>query len=182
MAILCNICGFYHATHKGVAAAWFYFVARCSNIFSRYLLNGAWRACTGHGVIFSWACGAASGQGMYQVCYSRYRVSFYLWLIGSVLKHCKVPKYYDHDCSLSVSYCAWFLNKNVSVVIFYWLTKFHCLIAFASWDIGQYMNCNCLLTGCDVRHFEVTSRFFCMTRKSRQKFKYLENEKAFKMK
>ena len=25
-------------------------------------------------------------------------VSFYLWLTGSVLKHCKVPKYYDHDC------------------------------------------------------------------------------------
>ena len=23
---------------------------------------------------------------MYQVCYSRYHVSFYLWLIGSVLK------------------------------------------------------------------------------------------------
>ena len=35
---------------------------------------------------------------MYQVCYTRYHVSFYLWLIGSVLKHCKVPKYYDHDC------------------------------------------------------------------------------------
>ena len=111
MAILCNIYRFYHATHKSVAAAWFYFVARCSNIFSRYLLNGAWGACTGHGVIFSWACGAASGQGMYQVCYSRYRVSFYLWLIGSVLKHCKVPKYYDHDCSLSVSYCAWLWTK-----------------------------------------------------------------------
>ena len=35
---------------------------------------------------------------MYQVCYTRYHVSFYLWLIGSVLKHCKVPKYYDQDC------------------------------------------------------------------------------------
>ena len=34
---------------------------------------------------------------MYQVCYTRYHVSFCLWLIGSVLKHCKVPKYYDHD-------------------------------------------------------------------------------------
>ena len=22
-----------------------------------------------------------------------------MWLIGSVLKHCKVPKYYDQDCS-----------------------------------------------------------------------------------
>ena len=35
---------------------------------------------------------------MYQVCYTRYHVFFYLWLIGSVLKHCKVPKYYDQDC------------------------------------------------------------------------------------
>ena len=35
---------------------------------------------------------------MYQVCYTRYHVSFYLWLIGSVLRHCKVPKYYDQDC------------------------------------------------------------------------------------
>ena len=25
-------------------------------------------------------------------------MSFYLWWIGSVLKYCKVPKYYDHDC------------------------------------------------------------------------------------
>ena len=35
---------------------------------------------------------------MYQVCYTRYHVSFYLWLIRSVLKHCKDPKYYDQDC------------------------------------------------------------------------------------
>ena len=30
---------------------------------------------------------------VYQVCYTRYHFSFYVWLIGSVLKHCKVPKY-----------------------------------------------------------------------------------------
>ena len=41
---------------------------------------------------------------MYQVCYTRYYVSFYLWLIGSVLKHCKVPKYYEQDCrSLAIA-------------------------------------------------------------------------------
>ena len=33
-----------------------------------------------------------------QVCRTGYHVSFYLWLIGSVLKHCKVPKYFDQDC------------------------------------------------------------------------------------
>ena len=37
-------------------------------------------------------------QLVYQVCYARYHVSFYLWLIGSVLKHCKVPKFYEQDC------------------------------------------------------------------------------------
>ena len=35
---------------------------------------------------------------MYQVCYTRYHVSFSLWLIGSVLKHCKVTKYYEQNC------------------------------------------------------------------------------------
>ena len=39
-------------------------------------------------------------QLAYQVCYTRYHVSFYLRLIGSVLKHCKVPKYYDQDYGL----------------------------------------------------------------------------------
>ena len=34
-----------------------------------------------------------------QVCYSRYQVSFYLWQIGPVLKHYKVSKYYQQDCT-----------------------------------------------------------------------------------
>ena len=38
-------------------------------------------------------------QLVYQVCYTRYEVSFCLWRIGPVLKHCKVPKYYNQDCS-----------------------------------------------------------------------------------
>ena len=37
-------------------------------------------------------------QLVYQVCYTRYRVSFYFRFIGSAQKHCKVPKYYDQDC------------------------------------------------------------------------------------
>ena len=38
--------------------------------------------------------------------YTRYHVSFPLWLIGSVLKHCKVPKYCDQDCRSVMSiYC-----------------------------------------------------------------------------
>ena len=41
-------------------------------------------------------------QLIYQVCYTEYHVSFYLRLIGSALKHCKVPKYYDQDCKFYV--------------------------------------------------------------------------------
>ena len=37
---------------------------------------------------------------MHQVCFTRYHVSFYLWLIQSVSKHFNVPKYYDQDCRL----------------------------------------------------------------------------------
>ena len=34
---------------------------------------------------------------VYQVCYTRYQVSIYLWWIGSLLKYCKVPKRYGRD-------------------------------------------------------------------------------------
>ena len=44
-------------------------------------------------LIFPWR------QLVYQICYTRYYVSFYLWLIGSVLKHCKDLKNYDQECS-----------------------------------------------------------------------------------
>ena len=37
-------------------------------------------------------------QLVYQVCYNRYQDSFYLWRIGPVPKHFKVPKYFDKDC------------------------------------------------------------------------------------
>ena len=37
-----------------------------------------------------------------QVCCSRYHVSLYWCLTGSVLRHCKIPKYYDQDCLKSL--------------------------------------------------------------------------------
>ena len=46
------------------------------------------------------------------------------------------------------SFPAWFLKIHV---ILYYLTKFHCLIAFTSWDIGQYVYCNYLFL-CWWRH------------------------------
>ena len=47
--------------------------------------------------------------------------------------------------SLPVSFSAWFLKKNMSLVIFFYLYKFQCLVAFTSWNIGQYVYCNSLL-------------------------------------
>ena len=44
------------------------------------------------------------------------------------------------------SFSAWFLEKNNSVDVFYYLTKFQCLVAFTSWDIWQYEYCICFLT------------------------------------
>ena len=50
--------------------------------------------------------------------------------------------------SLPASFCLWFLilYENISAFIFYYLTKFQCLVAFTSWDIRKYVYCNCLLT------------------------------------
>ena len=77
-----------------------------------------------------------------------------------------------------------FLKKNISLVTFYDLTKVHCLIAFTLWNIRQYLYCK--LFGNQVMMSYIlkltlsfcSSLFFYMTRKSRQKFKYLENGRA----
>ena len=52
--------------------------------------------------------------------------------------------------SLPASFSASFLKKNISLVIFYCLTRLHCLVAFSSWDIKQFVYCNCFSTrlGC----------------------------------
>ena len=47
--------------------------------------------------------------------------------------------------SFSASFCTWFLEKNFYLVRFYEMTKFHFLVAFTSWDIGQCVYYNCLL-------------------------------------
>ena len=48
--------------------------------------------------------------------------------------------------SLPASCSAWFLKKNISLVIIYYPTKFHFLVFFSLRDIGQYVYCSCLLT------------------------------------
>ena len=62
-------------------------------------------------------------------------------LCSTFLKNKKRP-----GTSLPASFFVWFLKKNISFVIFYLLTKFHCLVAFNSRDIEQYVSCNCLIT------------------------------------
>ena len=39
----------------------------------------------------------------------------------------------------------WFLEKKISPVIIYYMIKFHCLVAFTSWDIEQYLYYNCIM-------------------------------------
>ena len=58
-------------------------------------------------------------QLLYQVCYTRYQVSFYLWWIGYVLKYCKVPKYYDQDCRLNRFFCPLLYNSFLFLFLFF---------------------------------------------------------------
>ena len=37
-------------------------------------------------------------QLVYKVCYTIYQGSIYLWQIGPVPIHCKVPKHFGKDC------------------------------------------------------------------------------------
>ena len=62
--------------------------------------------------------------------------------------------------------------------------KFYSLIDFTSWDLGDMCVAIICFPGCDVINFEInliflTKPFFYMTKKSRQRFKYLENKKSF---
>ena len=64
----------------------------------------------------------------------------YFYFIYSSFKNKK--KSGSSPASLTV----WFLKKNISLVIFYYLTKCEYLVAMTSWDIEQYVYCNYLLT------------------------------------
>ena len=74
--------------------------------------------------------------------------------------------------------------RKLFLTLFYLLTKFHCLTAFTSWVLGNM----CIVITCclvyDVMNFEINHTFlikpfYCITRKSGQKCKYLKNEKSF---
>ena len=63
---------------------------------------------------------------------------------------CRPLAFASYETSLKISlptlFSAWFLKKDIFLAIFYYLTKSHCLVALSSWDFGEYMYCNCLLT------------------------------------
>ena len=88
----------------------------------------------------------------------------------------------ESGTSFSTVICAWFFKKNISHFMFYWQTKFHCLVAFTYWDIEQSMHCNYFCLVCYVINFEINisfliKPFFYMTRKLGQKCKYLKKGK-----
>ena len=92
--------------------------------------------------------------------YSKVWYNFFLWYaklstIRTFRLSCRPLAFTSHRAflnnkksgtSIPVSFSAWFLMRNISRVIFYYLAKFHCLVALISWDIGQYVYFNCLLT------------------------------------
>ena len=84
--------------------------------------------------------------------------------------------------SLSASFSAWFLKKNISQVIFYQLTKSDFLVAFTSKYIERYVYCNYLSgydgINCKISGIFLTKSFFYMNKKSGQKFKYFRNKKS----
>ena len=72
---------------------------------------------------------------VYQVRYAGYHVSFYLWLIGFALKHCKFPKYYDQDCrSVMAIYCA--LYNSQRCLFIGWETAFAQSVMLDSWNFA----------------------------------------------
>ena len=106
-----------------------------------FLINQNWAYLWGHIVKFykfcfnclpSWGLSGSIKIKLQSIC-------FYLKL--NIFKKQKWPW-----ISLLASFSAWFLKKNISLVIFYYLTKFQCPVAFTLWDIGDYIYWNCLLT------------------------------------
>ena len=74
-------------------------------------------------------------------------------------------------------------NEHIFHVIFYWLTKFYCLIIFLM-IMGNMCIVIICCAVCWVINFEINfsfliKLFFYITKTSRRKCKYLNNEKSF---
>ena len=58
------------------------------------------------------------------------------WPLSFTLSKAFLKNKNKSGTSLPTLFSAWFLSKNISHAISYWLTKSNCLIAFTSEDIG----------------------------------------------
>ena len=86
--------------------------------------------------------------------------------------------------SLPTSFSAWFLKKNVSVVIFYYLTNFNLWLPLLRKILGNMCIVIVCWPGCDVRNFKINlifliKPFFLHDPNVKTKIKYHENEKSF---
>ena len=80
----------------------------------------------------------------YQVCYTRYQVSFYLKWIGSLL-YCKVRKHYDHDC-LKIFFLIFTIPMviKISEKMAIWLKNFTSIKKLPITKVESYLKWNLL--------------------------------------
>ena len=84
---------------------------------------------------------------------------------------------------LPTSFSGWFLKKNISFVIFYYLINFTLWLSLFREILSNTCIVIVCLPGCEVTKFEINlifliKTFFYKTINSRQIFKYLEKEKS----
>ena len=88
--------------------------------------------------------------------------------------------------SLSASFSAWFLKKNISQVIFYQLTKSDFLVAFTSKYIERYVYCNYLSgydgINCKLAVSFLPSHFSTWTKNLDKNLNILGTKRAVNMK
>ena len=90
--------------------------------------------------------------------------------------------------SLPYFHFAWFWKKIIPLVMFYYLTNFHCLVAFNSWDVGKYVCFNCLLNRLRRQkfwnYFNISNQFLYSTwpKCSDKTWNILRTRGDFKMK
>ena len=70
-----------------------------------------------------------------------------LYIHGKVYENILQRRCWPLALTLYKAFSAWFLKRNIFLVIFDKLAKFLCEVAFTSWDNKQYVHCNCLLAG-----------------------------------
>ena len=77
----------------------------------------------------------------------------------------------------------WFFKKTVSRVTFYQLTKFHCLITFTCWDIGQCVLQLFVNQAVTSQNLKLTLSFLPSWPKSQDKnLNILRTKRAFEVK